>query len=213
MAEVTVYCANEDHARRTRAVSRMSWPSGRFKPTTGCVGCTKWQVDESIREGLTVIVEPVDDADPTYQEVGSLRTQVDQLKAKLARHHEELRDKRTDLLEIRGILKPAPGVGDPVVPMPVGHVVAPAVEWLAAEVERLRNRIAELEGDDDGRHIIDLRDDGWTIKHPLSCRPNLFDCPVNEAAERDLTEPPDERGQRVCSLNDDGHLLIGEVAS
>jgi outer membrane murein-binding lipoprotein Lpp len=54
--------------------------------------------------------------------------------------HNELRDKRTDLLNIRGILSPqgrSLSLG-PVVPMPLGDEVAPAVEWLAAEVERLR---------------------------------------------------------------------------
>lgn len=40
--------------------------------------------------------------------------------------------------------------------------------------------------DDDPRHIIDIRPDGWTIKHPLACRPNLFECGVNRAAEQDL---------------------------
>ena len=33
-------------------------------------------------------------------------------------------------------------------------------------------------------HQIELRIDGWTIQHPLSCRPNLFECKVNRAAEK-----------------------------
>lgn len=60
------------------------------------------------------------------------------------------------------------------------------------------------------RHVIDLRDDGWTVKHPLTCRADLFACPVNVAAGRDLTRPPDELGQYACSLDDDGHFAISD---
>lgn len=63
----------------------------------------------------------------------------------------------------------------------------------------------------DDRHIVDLREDGWTIRHPLSCRPNLFNCPVNKAAERDLTEPPAELGRFVCGLDDDGRFIVCEL--
>jgi hypothetical protein len=40
--------------------------------------------------------------------------------------------------------------------------------------------------DDNEPHLIELRDDGWTIQHPLACRSggrSLFDCEVNRAAE------------------------------
>jgi hypothetical protein len=56
-------------------------------------------------------------------------------------------------------------------------------------------------------HVIEVREDGWTIMHPLVCRPNLFDCPVNRVAE--LTRP-DALGRFECELNDTGdRLLIG----
>lgn len=61
------------------------------------------------------------------------------------------------------------------------------------------------------RHVIDLAADSWTIKHPLSCRPNLFDCPVNQAAERDLTEPPAEPGRHLCDVDGTGRLVIGNA--
>lgn len=67
-AETTVYCANPDHTRKTPAVTRMSWPGGWFKPTTGCVGCTKWTVDNMIRDGHAVVVEPIGDTDPRFNE-------------------------------------------------------------------------------------------------------------------------------------------------
>lgn len=68
--------------------------------------------------------------------------------------------------------------------------------------------------DDDPRHIIDVRADGWTIKHPLACRPNLFDCPVNRAAERSMAAfdgPPVPPGHYECRVGDRdlaGELLI-----
>lgn len=62
-------------------------------------------------------------------------------------------------------------------------------------------------------HIIELRADGWTIQHPLACRPNLFDCPVNRVAERDLTDAPAMLGRFECQINDLGdRLLIGDPA-
>ncbi|MFI2650180.1 DUF6085 family protein [Micromonospora fulviviridis] len=53
------------------------------------------------------------------------------------------------------------------------------------------------------QHVIEFRADGWTIQHPLSCRPNLFDCPVNRAAERGmagLDGPPAPPGRYACAL-------------
>lgn len=60
------------------------------------------------------------------------------------------------------------------------------------------------------QHVIAFRPDGWTIQHPLSCRPNLFTCPVNAAAET-LDGPPVALGRYECSVNDIGdRLLIGD---
>lgn len=62
----------------------------------------------------------------------------------------------------------------------------------------------------DTDHIVDLRADGWTIRHPLTCRTDLFACPVNRAAERDLTGPPHEFGRFECGV-ENGEFWIGEV--
>lgn len=60
------------------------------------------------------------------------------------------------------------------------------------------------------QHVLDRRVDGWTIKHPLACRPQLFDCPVNVAAERQLLPPTfDEVGRFVIDVTDVGALIIG----
>jgi hypothetical protein len=64
----------------------------------------------------------------------------------------------------------------------------------------------------DPRHIIDVQADGWTIQHPLSCRPNLLDCLV--AKEASLHHPDGhsyEIGRYVCSLDDEhGVFVMGE---
>lgn len=79
------------------------------------------------------------------------------------------------------------------------------VTALLAEVDRLR----QIVDDGPAYHVIDLRPDGWTLRHPLSCRPNLFDCKLNTAA---LTDPLAARistGQYRVDLVD-GQLQIGE---
>lgn len=62
-------------------------------------------------------------------------------------------------------------------------------------------------GDDVAEHTIELREDGWTIMHPLGCRPNLFACPVNRAAE--FSEPLGALGTFRCTI-EDGLLVLGE---
>jgi len=77
---------------------------------------------------------------------------------------------------------------------------------MQAEIERLRAVVDAAEGVKDG-HIIEFRDDGWTIQHPLSCRPNLFDCEVNRAAERDVDGvPPEGTGRYTCGSDEGGRF-------
>ncbi|MFG2054793.1 hypothetical protein ACGFI9_12250 [Micromonospora sp. NPDC048930] len=68
--------------------------------------------------------------------------------------------------------------------------------------------------DDDPRHLIEFREDGWTIKHPLSCRPNLFDCPVNRAAGEQVDGPPPAGfGRYDCWIGEQefaGMLFLGD---
>jgi len=71
---------------------------------------------------------------------------------------------------------------------------------LRAELETYRR---------DPVHVIELRDDGFTIQHPLSCRPNLFDCIYNYAAAStaELGQHPNGRF-KVTTEGED--LIIGE---
>lgn len=84
-----------------------------------------------------------------------------------------------------------------------------------AKIEQLENEIKALKAELETykaseQHIIELRDDGWTIQHPLSCRPNLFDCIYNMVAGGDLVDAAREQGQRgrfYCDLSEDGRIL------
>jgi hypothetical protein len=63
-------------------------------------------------------------------------------------------------------------------------------------------------------HVIDLQAHGYTLRHPLACRPQLFECPVNDAATR--FSPPRMPGQYgqpvvgrwVCDLNAGAELTL-----
>jgi hypothetical protein len=90
-----------------------------------------------------------DEGGLTVEEHNRVYRALEDQRAKLAKDHNELRDKRSDLLNVRGVLSPqgrSLGLG-PVVPMPLGEDVAPAVEWLANEADRLREENARLRAD------------------------------------------------------------------
>lgn len=92
-------------------------------------------------------------------------------------------------------------------PCPSTATAAPVVSLNAG----IADTAARSDTQDSEQHVVDLRENGWTIQHPLSCRPNLFDCPVNSAAEVQLTEPPGELGRFTCGLAEDGELIIGAL--
>lgn len=83
-----------------------------------------------------------------------------------------------------------------------------AYEQLEDENRRLKAEIAKYQSDI--RHLIELRDDGWTIQHPLSCRPDLFSCGFNMAA-RDMAELGQHpNGRYFCTVDDYMNLIIQE---
>ncbi|WP_431977609.1 hypothetical protein [Micromonospora haikouensis] len=81
------------------------------------------------------------------------------------------------------------------------------VAALVADRDRLAAQLAALDVGEQ-RHIVDLRAGGWTLQHPIACRPNLVDCPVNRAAERDLAAPAVVPGRYVVEVNDLGDRLL-----
>lgn len=82
----------------------------------------------------------------------ALLTALEQAQAKAERYRIELRDKGNDLLNVRGLLSPN---GYPRrVPMEIGEAVAPAVEWLLAQLEELRHEVFVLTNSEDGRLVL-----------------------------------------------------------
>jgi hypothetical protein len=65
------------------------------------------------------------------------------------------------------------------------------LQELVDELEKARAELralnASLISED---HLINFTEDGWTLQHPLSCRPNLFTCRVNKLSSEQITEPP-----------------------
>ncbi|HEX6869939.1 MAG TPA: hypothetical protein VF163_02480 [Micromonosporaceae bacterium] len=60
-------------------------------------------------------------------------------------------------------------------------------------------------------HIIELTGAGWTLMHPLQCRPDLFACEVNRAAQDSLTEVPEcGPGRFWCGIDWSGEFRIGD---
>ena len=92
----------------------------------------------------------------------------------------------------------------------VDEGLAAHIRELEAENRALKDELASYRRGE--RHVIELRDDGWTIQHPLSCRPNLFDCIVNFAAMKvdDLYHRPS--GRYYCTVDND-KLVVEEAVN
>lgn len=82
--------------------------------------------------------------------------------------------------------------------------VQPFTEWVAGVIAALTAPHAD-------EHLIEFRNDGWTIQHPIAERldGSMFDCPMANWDGGDIGY----RGQYVLYQDDDGQLNIGaEVA-
>jgi hypothetical protein len=80
-------------------------------------------------------------------------------------------------------------------------------DWVPALADRICAAI-----DDQPFHVLDVGEDGWTLKHPLDCRDDLFNCPFNQAAER-MRGPIAEVGQWRVELGEpDGDLFAAARA-
>jgi hypothetical protein len=55
------FCSNEDHIRPVPAVAKLSWPDGRFRPTTACRSdLRRILLTSLLDEKQTVLVEPIE---------------------------------------------------------------------------------------------------------------------------------------------------------
>lgn len=59
-----VMCGNPDHVDHGRgpvkAVARISWPNGPYRPTTACKKDLRWNVSEAIREGNSIHIDMIE---------------------------------------------------------------------------------------------------------------------------------------------------------
>jgi hypothetical protein len=51
-ATQVVLCGNEDHAGPVEGYARVTWPDGRFKPTTACHRCLRNLVNAYVFGGM-----------------------------------------------------------------------------------------------------------------------------------------------------------------
>lgn len=62
-------------------------------------------------------------------------------------------------------------------------------------------------------HVIEIREDGWAVEHPQSCRDSsrsLLDCPVTLGAQS-LASPPRPNGRYYCQEHHRLGLIFGEA--
>lgn len=57
--ETRIPCGNPDHDGHAPAVARLSWPDGRYRPTTACRSDLEASFEEAAEEGLTLLIEPI----------------------------------------------------------------------------------------------------------------------------------------------------------
>lgn len=109
-------------------------------------------------------------------------------------------------------------VTDDAVIHTLGTILVDKVGGLRGALDRWRERYdpvvaAQPVVIDPGEHfhVMEIRQNGWTIKHPIACRPDLFNCPVNRAASAELEPPALEPGQYRVDLDDRGELKMSAV--
>lgn len=65
-ASAPVMCGNPDHEEYgkgpVKAIARVTWPSGRFRPTTACKADLRRQVNEAIREGRSIHINMIEES-------------------------------------------------------------------------------------------------------------------------------------------------------
>jgi hypothetical protein len=59
-------------------------------------------------------------------------------------------------------------------------------------------------------HVIEVREEGYGLMHPIQCRPHLLDCPVQKACAA-MWEPPAVPGRYTISLTLGGEVVIGDL--
>jgi hypothetical protein len=99
-------------------------------------------------------------------------------------------------------------------PAELASILRTLARGLPFHQDALREAADVLDPPDQG-HVIELRDGPWALQHPWACRPNLLDCPVQQAAmmvrHANQSRPPCGEGRFACWVAPDtGLLTVGE---
>ena len=62
MSDSVRLCPSEEHERPVRAVARVSWPDGPYKPTDACMGHRDWFVRTAMDDVAAITITPIDEA-------------------------------------------------------------------------------------------------------------------------------------------------------
>lgn len=62
-------------------------------------------------------------------------------------------------------------------------------------------------------HVIEFREDGWHLHHPLACRPNLTDCYLVPHCHHIARTPTDGYGRyQVLDVDAGGGLVLAHLS-
>lgn len=97
-------------------------------------------------------------------------------------------------------------------PMSASHVRL-LLNRLEADIINRQNKIEALQNAlDQTDHFIVFTDDGWSIEHLVSCRPDMTSCPIHKQAQVKFgNEDQGLRGRFKVSSSEDGQLKLKEV--
>lgn len=59
------------------------------------------------------------------------------------------------------------------------------------------------------QHVLEFRQEAYTLRHPLLCSPHLASCPFAHLTQRGILIRPGTTGNYECHVGPDGNLVIG----
>lgn len=89
------------------------------------------------------------------------------------------------------------------------HAAKPAM--LSRDLARLlEDKVLVI--DPDELHKIEMKLDGWTVLHPMACRPRLFGCPFTQAAHALGAPTAEEVGVYTIVLEEDQIKMVEKLS-
>lgn len=76
--------------------------------------------------------------------------------------------------------------------------------WTPAERQTYTRALRSIH---DPSHYAQFGDHGWTVQHPLRCRPNMLECPIGAMMTQQVKRPPDDGPGRYRILEPKSDLV------